>query len=188
MKNYSFINIPCNHCKKEFRINSMCRGRARLCPDCRKIETLKQCRENNRNRYPHPCQDCGKIIYGHNAKSKRCRQCLSKLGYREWPEGRDPHRYEDPYGYIIIYAREHQKQYSRKNTFIQEHRLVAEQSLKRPLEKGEIVHHINGVKDDNRICNLSVMSRKNHGTNTLLNIAQKRIRELEAILAQQRLC
>ncbi len=43
-----------------------------------------------------------------------------------------------------------------------EHRLVAEEILERRLVFGEVVHHINGRRDDNRPENLCVMSRVNH--------------------------
>jgi predicted DNA-binding protein YlxM (UPF0122 family) len=77
-----------------------------------------------------------------------------------------------PNGYIRIH-------HPITNNRVLEHRLVMEQKIGRPLKSSEVVHHINGIRDDNRVENLCVLSKKHHKPNTLINILQKRIRQLE---------
>jgi hypothetical protein len=54
-----------------------------------------------------------------------------------------------------------------------------EKFLKRYLTSDEIIHHINGIKDDNRIENLCLVNRHTHDTRTIIKQLQKRIRYLE---------
>ena len=56
-------------------------------------------------------------------------------------------------GYISLYKPEYTQ---KQSGWISEHRYVMEQYLGRKLIKGEIVHHKNGIRDDNRIENLEL--------------------------------
>lgn len=57
-------------------------------------------------------------------------------------------RQKNPDGYISVKVED--------GRILQEHRLVMEQHLGRPLLKTENVHHINGIRDDNRLENLEL--------------------------------
>lgn len=45
--------------------------------------------------------------------------------------------------------------------YVLEHRLIVEESLNRILEVDEVVHHLNHIRDDNRIENLQVVAGQN---------------------------
>lgn len=66
----------------------------------------------------------------------------------------------DSDGYVRIYSPTHP--YKQSNGYVVEHRLVIEKKIKRFLIKGEVVHHINGIKNDNRIENLVLMTHAQH--------------------------
>lgn len=70
------------------------------------------------------------------------------------------HRKKRTDGYIYIYFPSHPK--STKDGYIMEHDLIMESCIGRWLKEDEVVHHINHIKDDNRIENLKLMTFKEH--------------------------
>ena len=154
----------CPVCSRDFNSEG---NRAKYCPDCR-TEGNKQRRKS---RHYNACPECGKPKF---KTSKLCQKCYGKTIKGEncpsWKGGRITDKSS---GYILILTA--------NGKYRTEHRIVWETTNKKSLPKGWVIHHINGVKGDNRPENLTAMPRNKHTNWTLLHITQKRIRELEQL-------
>lgn len=98
---------------------------------------------------------------------------------RKWTEARREHHPErnlpewlGPTGYDLVAARAIGNKYVTKQGYVRvhvgrrkhryEHAIVAEKALGRPLAKGEVVHHINCIRHDNRPKNLLICMHSYH--------------------------
>lgn len=133
----------------------------------------------DKRKYPKVCEVCGVEFLGRTEQARACsRSCSAKLGHMEgrmnsfgpgpespaWKGGRKIHG-----GYVQIWVPQGYPGRP-KNGYMMEHRVVMQEHLGRPLEPTEWVHHRNGIKDDNRIENLEIVSHaKPAGTVTCPN-------------------
>lgn len=87
-----------------------------------------------------------------SGKTTQCRPCGSK----SWKRPPKRTRHISAKGYVVLCGIDHPNTNHGK---LFEHVYVMSQHLKRPLFKGETVHHKNGVKDDNRLDNLELWNK-----------------------------
>jgi hypothetical protein len=91
-----------------------------------------------------------RFLQGHNAHARFVAQNTSpEFRARKWKGGRHKH----DQGYVLVYVgRNHPM--AKSNGYAYEHRLAMSEAIGRVLKPEEVVHHINGVRDDNRLENL----------------------------------
>ena len=101
---------------------------------------------------------------------------ISGSNHPKWKGG----RVQGKDGYVLVYLPGHHR-ISHSN-YVYEHIVIWEQSHQETLPDDYAVHHINGIKNDNRPENLLAMPIKGHSPTILLREAQRKIRELESKL------
>lgn len=63
-------------------------------------------------------------------------------------------------GYVLAYAPDHPHAHS--DGYVMLHTIIVEQAIGRYLSNDEVVHHINHNREDNRIENLMLMTKREH--------------------------
>lgn len=139
----------------------------------------------------HACIGCGKERWVKIIKEEigftRCHSC-SRMGERNrnWRGGRTEKR-----GYINLRLQPDDFFFpmaDKRGHSVLEHRLVVAKALGRCLHSWEIVHHKNGIRDDNRIENLELLTDAGHRQITHFErILKKQQAEIEELRRQVRL-
>jgi len=121
------------------------------------------------------CLDCGKERWVELANNKprrlRCKTCwgnIAKKNLKPNVKGGNPRHWKGGTrkndGYIGIFIRPNDFFYSMADHdgYILEHRLIMAKHLGRCLQFWEVVHHKNGIREDNKLNNLMLLSRNEH--------------------------
>lgn len=113
----------------------------------------KQCRawyEQVRVEQAYCSKSCASVEKGRSRRGQ-------KTGPQFW---RTYKRRIDKDGYVRVYAGRHP--YADGRLMIPEHVMVMELAIRRRLRPGEVVHHRNHDREDNRLENLELMTRSDH--------------------------
>lgn len=125
-------HLVCDNCNKDFTRN---------------FNTFNGKRASNN--YKHFCNECGRSVIGKYAGAQQIK---------------GPHignKYIDDAGYVSVCVGSSHHENSHRG-WKREHVLVMENFLGRKLIKGEIVHHIDGNKQNNVITNLDLCNVQEH--------------------------
>ena len=175
--NDATIFMQCNRCDRRFSMSQyQIKNRNYFCSSCKRIKRkryLRKITSGTTSAFMGFCIDCGKHLSGihkHRFKKnpdRRCWNCYLK---------NQPAKGKHCEGYVVVHVG--------VNDHRLEHRIVMEKKLGRKLKRLEVVHHINGIRDDNRPGNLKVC--KSAGMHTSIYHRKELLRGVRKRFAKEK--
>lgn len=163
---------PCKHCghTKRYVSNYRCINCKKIggkwntgkCKDCEKVIDIRSsvcntCKGISKIGKPGVIHtEKTKLIIGKKSSEKFTEEYKQKV--RDRSQGK--RKSKGYHGYVKVKDYEHP--FTDSNNDIFEHRLVMEKHIGRKMHKKELVHHINAIRDDNRIENLYLCESRSH--------------------------
>ena len=150
MNHKKSASSKCDYCGKDYLAWDNTKSKSYL-ENVKKHYCSNECKHlGRRSRVIITCATCGKekelwTCAIKNGEGKFCSMACKVKASKK--------RYLNQQGYIELFI---------DGKLKKEHRQLMEEYLNRKLKPWEIVHHINFIRDDNRIENLQVMTRREH--------------------------
>ena len=165
--------LKCQVCQKEFEA---LRSDTKYCSTCKITEGRKRF-QTYEKRHKESCPLCGKEML---RRAKYCRSCNNKLQpWRKVGEENSNWKGGTTKANGYIYIRTKRIEGGVGSAYKAEHHIVWEKENNKVLPKDWVIHHLNGIKDDNKIENLSARPRKEHSPKSIVEPYQQRILKLE---------
>ncbi len=135
-----------------------------------------------------PCEICKKgrwvLLIRHIPRANKCLPCSRKFTKHERKKGASNYNWKGGifnargYKYIYVDPSDFFSPMRSHGNYVFEHRLVMAKHLNRCLLPWEVVHHINGIKDDNRFENLELLPHKGKHNTMITKYLKKLEREV----------
>ena len=177
------VEVQCQKCGEAF---GAWRRDAMWCPKCRPIVAREKDRLRHKRYRGEPkgkfrCPLCQAYK---NRHSQVCLACYGKgMSGENNPNWKGGRSYNN--GYVILRSKVGRPSKGKGAFYRGEHIVVWEQIHGQSLPKGWVVHHLNGIRDDNRPENLKAMPRKQHNRfKDLVLPYEQRIQALEQELQE----